>query len=346
MAKAFYRLIGKLKRIIMTGTPIDNRPYDIWGQFYFLDQGKTLGKNFSEFKEAYDLTKKTDLNYLEKISYQKHLSNLNLKIRDHSLRETKDSAELNLPDKIFKRVEVSMDEHQKEIYEKVRKEFLVEVMKMGEFKIENIDFFMVRLLRLIQVSTDPKIFDERYDSDPPKLLKVKEIINKIPNDEKIIIWTHFVKSAENLGHRLADYSPSVITGNVDTEDRNTIINNFKNNPTNRILISTVGASKEGLTLTVANHAIYYERNFKLSDYLQSQDRIHRISQTKESFIYNIFTKESVEEWLEALVIAKETSASYVQGDIDDKNFADRMKYDFNEILKNILEEKFDENGVF
>ena len=42
----------------MTGTPIDNRPYDIWGQFYFLDQGKTLGKNFSEFKEAYDLTKK------------------------------------------------------------------------------------------------------------------------------------------------------------------------------------------------------------------------------------------------------------------------------------------------
>ena len=156
----------------------------------------------------------------------------------------------------------------------------------------------------------------------------------------------FCKSAENLGHRLAEYSPSVITGNVDTEDRNTIINNFKNNPTNRILISTVGASKEGLTLTVANHAIYYERNFKLSDYLQSQDRIHRISQTKESFIYNIFTKDSVEEWLEALVIAKETSASYVQGDIDDINFADRMKYDFNEILKNILEEKFDENGVF
>ena len=32
-----------------------------WGQFYFLDQGKTLGKNFSEFKEVYDLTKKTDL---------------------------------------------------------------------------------------------------------------------------------------------------------------------------------------------------------------------------------------------------------------------------------------------
>ena len=38
----------------------------IFGVNFILDQGKTLGKNFSEFKEAYDLTKKTDLNYLEK----------------------------------------------------------------------------------------------------------------------------------------------------------------------------------------------------------------------------------------------------------------------------------------
>ena len=43
------------KRIIMTGTPVANRPYDYWSQIYFLDFGERLGTNFDEFKENYDL---------------------------------------------------------------------------------------------------------------------------------------------------------------------------------------------------------------------------------------------------------------------------------------------------
>ena len=50
------------------------------------------------------------------------------------------------------------------------------------------------------------------------------------------------------------------------------------------------SSKEGLTLTVANHCIFYDRTLSLDDYLQAQDRIHRISQNKECFIYNLIIK--------------------------------------------------------
>ena len=35
----------------MTGTPIANRPYDIWSQIYFLDSGDSLGKKFTQFKK-------------------------------------------------------------------------------------------------------------------------------------------------------------------------------------------------------------------------------------------------------------------------------------------------------
>ena len=44
------------KRIIMTGTPIANRPYDIWAQIFFLDSGYSLGVNFEEFKSTTDLS--------------------------------------------------------------------------------------------------------------------------------------------------------------------------------------------------------------------------------------------------------------------------------------------------
>jgi SNF2 family DNA or RNA helicase len=51
----------------------------------------------------------------------------------------------------------------------------------------------------------------------------------------------------------------------------------------KIMIANPSAAREGLTLTRANNAIYLDRNFNLVDYLQSQDIIHRISQTKETY---------------------------------------------------------------
>ena len=40
----------------MTGTPVANRPYDLWAQIYFLDGGTALGPDFTEFKRDLDLT--------------------------------------------------------------------------------------------------------------------------------------------------------------------------------------------------------------------------------------------------------------------------------------------------
>ena len=82
-----------------------------------------------------------------------------------------------------------------------------------------------------------------------------------------------------------------------------------------ILIATPASAKEGLTLTVANHAIFYDRSFSLDDYLQAQDRIHRISQKKTCYVYNLIMKDSVDEWVDLLLQSKHLSAQLAQGDI-------------------------------
>lgn len=337
VSKAFHRLAPLfVKRIIMTGTPIDNRPHDIWSQIYFLDQGKSLGTKFKTFKEDHDLTREINESFFEKNKYEKRLLALKENISPFTLRETKESTELHLPKKNYKRIEVEMDNVQRNIYETVRRQYSMEIIKDKKKKIEEFAFIAVKLLRLIQISSDPSIFDESYNNEPPKLIALKNILSKIPFEEKVIVWTNFIKTAENIETRLNTKETLCITGNIDIDQRNKIINEFKTNPNKRILISTVGVAKEGLTLTVANHAIYFERNFSLSDYLQSQDRIHRITQQKISYIYNIFTKNSVEEWLEALVMAKENAASFIQGDIDKSEFSKKISYDFGEILDKIL----------
>ena len=59
LTKDFFELSSLFKKkIIMTGTPVANRPYDIWSQIYFLDGGKSLGDSFKEFKSKSDLTNK------------------------------------------------------------------------------------------------------------------------------------------------------------------------------------------------------------------------------------------------------------------------------------------------
>lgn len=68
-----------------------------------------------------------------------------------------------------------------------------------------------------------------------------------------------------------------------------------------MLIATPAAAKEGLTLTVANHAVFYDRSFSLDDYLRAQDRIHRISQTRTCFVTNLIASHSIDEWVDVLL---------------------------------------------
>lgn len=48
------------KRIIITGTPIANKPLDLWTQFYFLDNGNLLGNNYKKFEKLYSINLKGD----------------------------------------------------------------------------------------------------------------------------------------------------------------------------------------------------------------------------------------------------------------------------------------------
>ena len=164
-----------------------------------------------------------------------------------------------------------------------------------------------------------------------------DIVNTIHRQsEKGIIWTSFVRNVAWLSDLLKRYNPARVHGEMQIESRNFSITKFLEDPSCRFLIATPGAAKEGLTLTVANHAIYYDRNFSLDDYLQSQDRIHRISQSRECYIYILKMRDSIDYWLDALLNAKQIAALRAQGDISYKEFETKMSYDFGDLLKQAL----------
>jgi SNF2 family DNA or RNA helicase len=118
--------------------------------------------------------------------------------------------------------------------------------------------------------------------------------------------------------------------------RNDVVKWFLKNESDRVLVATTGAAKEGLTLTVANHVIFYDRTYSLDDYLQAQDRIHRVSQSRDCFVYTLIMHNSVDEWIDALLAQKHLAAQLTQGDIDREIYGEKADFSFVEILQSIL----------
>lgn len=319
------------RRIIMTGTPAANRPYDIWAQIKFLDNGETLGSSFDTFRQEMDLPKcnnKSD-------DYKGRLSTINKRIAPFTVRETKDTAGIHLPNKTILTRNVKLPSWQLNRYTTYRDELAFEYKKEGIIETDRVDSILKRLLRLVQCASNPGLIDGNYELEPAKLPVLTEMCHDFTKESKVIVWTGFIENVEWLAKKLSKFNPAIIHGSLSLHHRNESVRKFTNS-SNLVLIATPGAAKEGLTLTVANHAIFFDRSFSLDDYLQAQDRIHRISQTRDCFIHNLIARDTIDEWVDVLLTAKYRAAQLAQGDIDAKTFRDIFRTDVSEVLQSVL----------
>ena len=83
------------RRVIMTGTPAANRPYDIWSQIRFLDGGEALGGTFEAFRQEMDLPGRT----ADATAYGARLATIHQRLAAFAVRETKGTAGIHLPEK-------------------------------------------------------------------------------------------------------------------------------------------------------------------------------------------------------------------------------------------------------
>lgn len=301
------------KRIIISGTPIANKPEDIWSQFFFLDGGILLGNNYSTFKKEF----KVDLKGTQDMSiFETNLKKLKEKIEKVAIRRTKDV--LELPEKVYEDVFIELAPKQKIAYDTARDKLFYEISNADGDQIEEeIDNYLVKLLRLTQIASNPGLLDEKYDEEPQKFKELDRIVEEaIDRTEKVIVWTSFTKNVRILKNRYKKFSAQMLFGEIPIIERNIIVKKFIDDENYKVLIANPAAAKEGLTLTSANNAIYLDRNFKMDDYLQSQDRIHRISQTKKCKITKLIAIGTIDEYTDEILEKKELIAKYALGDTE------------------------------
>jgi len=315
-----------VKRVIITGTPVANKPVDIWAQYYFLDGGKLLGDNFKLFKSKFNE---------KSAEYQTQLTKLKESINENSIRRLKDDV-LELPEKKFLNVYVELRDKQLALYQELRDSLKIEIQQMdGQTIIDESNNILKKLLRLSQIASNPLLIDKGYNETPVKFEKLIELLGEISlRDEKTIIWTSFVGNILLLKNILKDLNPLIIYGDISVKERAVFVERFQESSKNRVIIANPSAAREGLTLTKANNAIYLDRTFNLVDYLQSQDRIHRISQTKKCTIYKLIAKNTIDDYIDCVIEFKSNIAGFIQADTDAINLE---SLNFLENKKKLLE---------
>jgi SNF2 family DNA or RNA helicase len=160
--------------------------------------------------------------------------------------------------------------------------------------------------------------------ESPKMDRLREIILElIKNEEKVVVFTNFVKEGlEKIVKNLKMYiNPEYIVvyhGKMSHEEKRKAVENFQNNPKKYIFIGTITSAGEGLTLTQASYAVFFDLHWNPAKIWQAEDRIHRIGQTKRVNIYNLVMKGTIEEKILQKLEEKKKLIENVIDDIDNK----------------------------
>ena len=227
LSSCFHHLSsGFAKRVIMTGTPAANRPYDIWSQIKFLDNGKSLGQSFDDFKTLTDLPQ--NISSFES-SYSRDLATAVNNIRPFTVRETKQTAGIELPQKTILSHFVDLAPDQRRIYDQYRDELGYDLTKEEHLLHDDAEYIVKRLLRLVQCASNPALIDDDYHETPAKAPKLLELLLEadlaqyqsgrmdcfcrkcrvVAQDTRLLFspmrpWPHVALRAESIDFRLQD----------------------------------------------------------------------------------------------------------------------------------------------
>jgi len=290
--KAFIYLAQNASRVyILSGTPMPNSPVDIFAQFkvlhpYFFSSKKA----FEEHLTTVVLTKGGWRKY--KKAKHKRLEEI---IASVSYIVKKDDVLKDLPEKIFIPRDVYLTEKTYRYYQKMKNELAFTIEEVEE-KIEKEEVnpvvyangVLAKLIKLNQI-VGGTVINEDGDAIHIGNEKVKEVLEILEEigKEPVVIWANYKAEISMLYKELkkAKYNVRTITGETSIKERGEIIRDFQAGNID-VLIANPKTLGTGVTLTRARYCIYYSLTFNLEDFLQSQDRLHRIGQ-KHNVVYYI-----------------------------------------------------------
>lgn len=295
-------------RVVLTGTPLENRQLDLWSIFRFLLPG-LLGSRAS-FESA--------------LGADRHgtLERLRAQLAPFILRRTKKEVAQELPPKVEMDLICPLTDVQRTEYARICSEGLARLGDdVGTAMREKSFGFLALLTRLRQTCCDPDMlpWQKAPLADSGKInLLVEKLTEIVGSGHKVVIFSQFVMLLDRVAAALARYFPDLprfeLTGM--TLDRLKPVQSFQQVPGAAAMLVSLKAAGTGITLHAADYVFLLDPWWNPAVEAQAVDRVHRIGQTNTVFVYRMVTAGTIEERIQALKSSKKDLFDRIIGGLD------------------------------
>jgi hypothetical protein len=310
-------------RLVLTGTPIENRLLDLWSLFAFAQPG-LLGSQ-AGFQRLYS----------EKTDPAGARSRLATRVRSFLLRRTKGQVARDLPPRIEEDIFCELEGPQRALYEaelKRARQMLLKVKTAKQFDTERFNILQ-SLLRLRQICCDPRLIGGgsnpsstttakknskhlvTVDDEPSTSAKLDALLDTleplVAEGHRVLVFSQFVTMLELIKAELVkrEIDHLLLTG--QTENRQDLVNKFQSAEGPPIFLLSLKAAGSGLNLTAASYVVLYDPWWNPAVEAQAIDRTHRIGQASQVIAYRLLAKDTIEEKIRALQHEKAAMAAAV-----------------------------------
>jgi superfamily II DNA or RNA helicase len=283
-------------RLVLTGTPLENRQLDLWSIFRFLLPG-LLGSRAS-FEAALTADREGTL------------TRLRAQLAPFILRRTKNEVAQELPPKVEMDLICPLTDVQRAEYARICSEGLERLGDdVGTAMREKSFGFLALLTRLRQTCCDPDMLPwlKAPLNDSGKLnLLIEKLSEIVSGGHKVVIFSQFVMLLDRVRAALSQKFPELprfeLTGM--TLDRQKPVQGFQQAHGAAAMLVSLKAAGTGITLHAADYVFLLDPWWNPAVEAQAVDRVHRIGQTNTVFVYRMVTAGTIEERIQALKASK------------------------------------------
>lgn len=285
-SQAAMQLCGNVK-VILTGTPLENRLSELWNLFQFINPG-LLG--------SYESFNKRFADPIEQKKDPAARQALKKLIQPFVLRRLKNQVLTELPPRIEKTLVIPFTNEEQAFYEALRRS-AVEKFQAAPIDEKSRIHILAEITRLRRACCHPSLVAPEIDIGGAKLNYFLELLDELrENNHRALVFSQFVgflgKVRAELDSRGIFYQ--YLDGSTPIDERQRRVNAFQNGEGELFLIS-LRAGGTGLNLTAADYVVHLDPWWNPAVEDQASDRAHRIGQTRPVTIYRIIMEGTIEE---------------------------------------------------
>ncbi len=275
------------RKVVLTGTPITNRPIELQPIAGYLDP-VTFG-NYFKFgvryagahqinigrKTVWDFNGSSNLDELQRVLRQSFM-----------IRRKKDEVLKELPEKVRQIIVLPNSDYS----DQIKKEFETLADAVDETSSEDIEF--------------EQMSGVRHET---ALAKVNDVVTHVAAiDHQVVVMAHHKDVVDGIkaGLEAAGKSVVTLTGDCNQAHRQNAVETFQAGNAD-VFIGTIGAAGVGITLTSASHVVFAELDWVPGNMSQAEDRCHRIGQDSSVLVQHLVVDGSIDARLAQVLVGKQ-----------------------------------------